>query len=718
MTAIVNTQARKKTPTILQMEAVECGAASLAMILAYHGKVVPLEELRDACGVSRNGVKASNMIKAARSYGLECKGFKTDPASLADYPTPMIVHWNFNHFLVLEGGNKTRVFLNDPAQGRRKLSKDEFDQSFTGVALTFKPGPDFVKGGKKRTIFQSLKSRFRDSSALAFVLMAGLLLVIPGLVAPIFGKIFVDNILIQNMDGWFKPLILGMAATALVRGALTFMQEHYLLRFRTKMAITESSRYLSWLLQVPVVFFSQRLAGDLAKRVGNNDLVADMLTGRLATAMLNMIAVAFYAALLFYFDPLLTLIGIAVALVNLVVLQAASRFRQDMSLKYMVEVSKLYGFGSTGLRLIETLKATGGETDFFEKWSGYHARSLNTRQRMGRVTYLTNIVPPFLTHLNTVAILIIGGYRVMNGDMTMGMLVAFQSLMNSFMMPFNRLVTLGAEYQEARGYMEQLDDVYRYRRDPELLREPDENAPPKLSGVIELKDIKFGYSALDKPLIEDFSLTMKPGTRVALVGRSGSGKSTISKLVSGLYEAWDGQILFDGKPRAKWPRETIVNSISVIDQEIALFEGSVRDNLTLWDNTVTDQQLIRAGRDAAIHDVISERSGGYDSQVEENGDNFSGGQKQRLEIARGLVNDPTILIMDEATSALDPRTEMMIDDQIRRRGCTCLIVAHRLSTIRDCDEIIVMDHGKIAQRGNHDQLANEPGIYQDLIKTM
>lgn len=717
---VVKIQKRVRTPTVMQIEAVECGAASLAMVLEYYGRIVSLEELRESCGVSRDGVKASNIVKAARRYGFQAKGYRKEPDDLDNLSVPMIIHWNFNHFLVLEGLKKDKVYLNDPAMGPRTVSFEEFNLAFTGVALELIPGPEFKPGGAKRSLLRSLKARFQDPLALLFVFLAGFFLVLPGLVTPIFSKVFVDNVLIKSMDGWFRPLLIGMLIATCLKGFLTWLQRFFLARYEIKLAINETSKYFYHLLQLPIGFFSQRLAGDLGKRVRNNDRVAKLLTGRLATSALSMVTVIFYLALMLFFDLTLTFIGIAIALLNLLILKWVGRAREEKNLRLVLELGKVYGTGASGLRLIETLKATGSESDFFAKWAGYHAKLINTSQDLGRLNYFVAIIPPFLTHFNTSAILVIGALKVINGDLTIGMLVAFQSLMSSFIGPFNDLVRLGGELQEVKGTMIQLDDVYRNKKDTSC-----ENRVPldaenarKLSGALEIRDLKFGYNILDAPFIEGFNLRLEPGARVALVGGSGSGKSTVAKLVSGIYHAWDGEILFDGRPRSQYPRETVVNSMAVIDQEISLFEGTIRDNLTLWDATIPDERIIQAAKDSHIHEEITSRPGGYDSRVSEGGSNFSGGQRQRLEIGRGLMLDPTILILDEATSALDAQTEKLIDGNLRRRGCTCLIVAHRLSTIRDCDEIIVMERGKIVQRGTHPELAQQEGHYANLIKTM
>lgn len=711
---------RQRTPTVLQMEAVECGAAALSIVLGYHGRFAPLERLRLECGVSRDGSKASNMLKAARKYGLTARGMKVEPDELLSYPFPMIVHWNFNHFLVLEGFRKNQAFLNDPASGPRKVPKEEFDESFTGVALVFEPGPDFSKGGEKPSIVRALKKRFAGSQvALTYVVLAGLALVIPGLVIPIFSKVFIDQVLVKGMQDWFKPLLLGMGITFAMRGVLTWLQERYLLRMETKIALSTASKFFWHILRLPVEFFTQRSSGDIGSRVGLNDTVAQLLSGKLATTVISMMTIIFYAILMFRFDNVLTLVGISMATLNILALRKVARIRKDQNLKLLQDTGKLVGFTMGGVQSIETLKATGSESDFFAKWAGYQAKVMNGFQQLGVVTQSVSVVPPSLQMLTNTAILSIGGLRVMNGDMTMGMLVAFQSLMASFMSPINGMVDLVGNFQQAEGNMNRLDDVHHYQIDKQFDGvETGEKAETttKLSGHLELKNMTFGYSRLEAPLIENFSLTLKPGGRVALVGGSGSGKSTIARLITGLYEPWSGEILFDGKPREKIARTIINNSLAMVDQTICMFEGSIRENLTIWDSTMPETSIIRAGKDAYIHEDIAARDGGYDHEIQEGGRNFSGGQRQRMEIARALAANPTLLVLDEATSALDATTEKIIDDNLRRRGCTCVIVAHRLSTIRDCDEIIVLEKGKVIQRGTHDEMKDSEGAYAELIK--
>ena len=704
------------------MEAVECGAAALGIILGYYGRVVPLEELRVACGVSRDGSKATNIVKAARGYGLTARGYKKEPDELRALAPPFIAFWHFSHFLVIEGFGRRGVYVSDPAGGRRVATYDEFDQAYTGVVLTFEPGPDFRKGGSRPSLLAAMRKRLRGSEwALAFVVLASLGLVVPGIVIPIFSQIFVDQYLVQGSQEIIFPLLIGMLLTAFLRAALTWLQLHYLLGLQTKLAISMSSTLFWHTLRLPIEFYGQRYAGEVGSRVTINDRIAQLLSGQVATTALNVITVLFYVVVMFQYDIILTLIGVFFAALNFVALRFVSRMRVDTNQRLLLEQGKLTGVSMGGLQSIESLKATGSESDFFVRWAGLEAKLLEAQQELGTRTQVVSGVPTMLTALATAAVLGVGALRVMSGDLTIGMLVAFQTLMTSFMAPIGQMVTLGTTLQESRGDLNRVEDVLRYEPDPQVPAKIDseeeipQDMPAELSGYLQLQDLTFGYSRLEAPLIEGFSLTLEPGSRVALVGASGSGKSTVAKLVSGLYPPWKGEILFDGRPRANVPHDLLTSSLAMVDQDISLFEGTVKENLTLWDHTITQSSLVRAARDACIHDDVAARKGGYESEIEEDGGNFSGGQRQRLEIARALVDDPTIVIFDEATSALDPTTESNIDDNLRRRGCTCLIIAHRLSTIRDCDEIIVLDRGKVVQRGTHEQMRDVDGPYARLI---
>lgn len=716
---------RVKTPTVLQMEAVECGAASLAMILAYYGRIEPLEKLRDACGVSRDGSKASNLLKAARTYGLEAKGFRMEPDGIVEKRLPVILFWNLYHFVVLEGYKNGLYFINDPASGPRKVSAEEFSDSFSGVVLTFTPTAEFKKGGKPFSLVDGLKKRLLGlETALVYIVLVSLLLVIPGLVVPSFLRIFIDYVLVKGMSGWMQPLLVGMLVTALLQGALAWLQQHYLLRAETKLALTSSTKFFNHVFALPIRFFSMRQAGEISNRVQLNDKVATIVAGDLTSNGLNVLLIIFYALMMFRYDVVLTFIAILIAALNGFALFFVSGRRIVLNQKFQQDNGKLLGTTFYGIKTIESIKATGSEQDFFSRWSGLFANMVAGRQTLEVSTVFLLAIPPFLQTAGNIAILSAGGLRVMDGELTMGMLIAFQSLLLSFLAPVNQMVTLGQKLQEAEGDMQRLDDVVN--NEATLVDDDDEinhaaiigsAKHEKLSGFVELKNVTFGYNPLEPPLITDFSLKLVPGARVAIVGGSGSGKSTIAKIVAGLFEPWSGEVLFDGKPRSETPRRVLVNSVGMVDQDITLFEGTIAENIAMWDTTLPQQEIARAAEDAAIHDVIAARTGGYQGVLSEGGNNFSGGQRQRMEIARALATDPSILILDEATSALDPATEMVIDGNIRRRGCTSLIVAHRLSTIRDCDEIIVLEYGVVKERGTHSSLMATDGVYAGLIKT-
>jgi NHLM bacteriocin system ABC transporter peptidase/ATP-binding protein len=718
---------RKRVPNVLQMEAVECGAAALAMILEYHGRTVPLEELRVECGVSRDGSKANNILKAARKFGLEAKGFKYELDRLWDVDLPVILFWNFNHFLVLEGFKKKTVYISDPAAGPREISFEELDASYSGVVLTFKPGPEFEKGGHRNSMAGALRRRLKGSeSALLFVILCGLFLVVPGLVIPTFSRVFIDEYLVGNRDSFIRPLLFGMGLTAVLRMALTYLQEYFLLRMETKLAITTSSDFFNHILRLPVTYFSQRYAGEIGSRVQINNKVAQVVSGKLATTVLDCVLVVFYAALMFMYDVPLTLVCITIAFANIAAVKMVARKRVDASRRLLQEGGKLVGTAMNGLKIIDTLKASGSEGEFFSRWAGYQAKALNAEQELGKWSQYVNAVPPLVSSLTTAIILLLGSLKVMDGQLTVGMLVAYQSLMASFTKPLNTFVTFGSTLQELEADMNRLDDVLQYPVDADYQREAEMAAAGeseisaanqiKLSGEVEIRNLTFGFSPLGKPLIEDLNLHIGAGQRVAFVGPSGSGKSTVARLIAGLFQPWTGEVFFDNRPRSELRPSLIRDSLAVVDQEIFLFSGTVADNLTMWDPTIPAKAVTKACRDAGIDEVIHDRVGKFQSEVTEGGSNFSGGQRQRLEIARALVGNPTIVILDEATSALDPTTERWVDDSLRRRGCTCIIVAHRLSTIRDADQIIVLDRGTIVQRGTHDEMKDAPGPYARLIK--
>jgi NHLM bacteriocin system ABC transporter peptidase/ATP-binding protein len=712
--------ARVTTPTLLQMEAVECGAAALGIIMRYYDLWRPLEQLRMECGVTRDGSKASNLLKAARRFGLEASGIRCELDALLKTEPPVILYWNFNHFLVYEGVSQEKVHLNDPATGPRRITIEELEASFTGVVLKISRGPAFVPGGEKPSLMAALRRRISGFEiGLSFALLTGLLLIVPNIVNPAFTRVFIDQYLIGDKTDILRPLLACMTVSIVFMILMLWLQRHFLLRLETKLALTTSAKFFTHIVKLPMEFYSQRYAGEIGSRVLINDKVAKVLSDKLVTTGLDLMALLFFAVVMIQYDFWLTLICVVFAFFNLIAIKSVQRPRTDASFRLLQERGKMTGTSMNGVQMIETLKATGGEDEFFGRWSGYQAKTIRAEQDMDLFGQTLSAVPPLTKGLISATILGFGGWRVMDGHLTVGLLVAFQSLMDGFTKPITSFVTFGNSLQETGSDLNRLDDVLRYEPDPIYASDRTVsdrfNATIKLTGLLEVKNLTFGFNPLGAPLIQNLSFTVRPGERVALVGGSGSGKSTVSKLVAGLFRPWSGEILFDGVPRTQIPRRLLHNSIGMVDQEIFMFEGTIRDNLTMWNSTIPDSHITLACKDSAIAEDVAGRQGGLSSTVAEGGVNFSGGQRQRLEIARALVNSPSFLILDEATSALDPTTEEIIDRNLRRRGCSCLIVAHRLSTIRDCDEIIVLEYGKVVERGTHESMKNAGGPYSKLI---
>lgn len=713
---------REKTPVVLQMEAAECGAASLGIILGYYKKYMSLEQLRELCGVSRNGSNAANVMAAAETLGMKAEGFSYEPEELKKLIPPFIIHWDFNHFVVFEGMDaKTgEVFLNDPAVGHRSVPWTEFEESFTGVTLVLRPGENFVRDGEPESVWRTLLSGIlKDRYALGFILGVGLCLSLVNLGVPLISQTFLDDVLTYAHRGWLFDVLLALFISLVLTLTLNFLRMWCLLRWQGKMTIDDSSSFLSYVLKLPVSFFQTRYSGEIAARVQFHESIADFVTGRLAVAVLDFAIAVFYLFLLVLYNIKLTIIGVIFTAINIFVTWASYQWLQEQRMKLLQEQGNLYGISVAGIASIETLKANGNEDDFFVKWSDANAKYLTMAQRQEYYSQFINFVPAALGGVNGAIIMAEGGFSIMDGLMSVGIFVAFQSLMQNFQMPVERITAMSQDIQQTSSQMMKINDVYRYPLDPEktLTAETMKVIPPKLSGRLELKQVNFGYSRTLPKLIKKLNLKLEPGRRVAIVGRSGSGKSTLAKLVSGLYQPWSGQILFDGVPSTDIPREIFAQSVAVVEQEIFLLEGTVAENIALFNPNVPRHDIIQAAKDAMIHEDIALMRGGYDAMLEEGGYNLSGGQRQRMEIARALAANPSLLILDEATSSLDPVTEQEIMKNIRRRGCACFIVAHRLSTIRDCDEIIVLEKGRVVQRGTHETLMEEDGYYRKLIQS-
>lgn len=708
-----------RVPVIMQMEALECGAASLAMILAYYEKWLPLEQVRADCGVSRDGSNVKNILKAARSYGMIAKGYRFEPEELQrSGKFPCIIHWNFNHFVVLDGFKGNKAVLNDPAKGNYTVSMETFDESFTGICLMFEPGEGFEPGGKPKSVWSFTKKRLKGAgAALVFVVLTTMITSLTDIINPVFSRIFLDRLLTgENLD-WFVPFMAALTAFSLLQIAAAWIREIYSLRIRGKLEVVGSSSYMWKLLRMPMEFFSQRMAGDIQGRMTANANIAQTLVGTFAPLALNTLMMLFYLAVMLRYSIPLTLIGVASIAVNLFVSRIISKKRINITRVQMRDNGKLSGATVAGIEMIETIKASGAENGYFEKWAGYQA-SVNTQNvRYAKLNQYLGLVPACVSSLAGTAVLMLGVWLTLQGEFTVGMIMAFQGFLTSFSEPAGTLIAAGQTIQEMRTQMERIEDVMEYPDDVNYAEAVlDENTEyGKLSGNIEITNLTFGYSRLAEPLIRDFNLTLKPGSRVAFVGSSGCGKSTIAKLISGLYQPWEGDILFDGRKISEIDRSVFTGSLAVVDQDIILFEDTIANNIKMWDNSIEDFEMIMAARDASLHEDIMQRDGGYNYKLMEGGKDFSGGQRQRMEIARVLAQDPTIIILDEATSALDAKTEYDVVKSIKDRGITCIVVAHRLSTIRDCDEIIVMDRGTVVQRGTHEELYAQDGLYRQLV---
>ena len=708
-----------KVPVVMQMEALECGAASLAMILAYYEKWIPLEQVRLDCGVSRDGSNARNILRAARSYGLSAKGYRYEPEVLRrEGKFPCIIHWNFNHFVVLDGFRGNKAVLNDPAKGTYTVPMSTFDDSFTGICLLFEPDEGFVPEGKPQSMLKYAKKRLAGAgAAIAFVILTTVISSLLGIITPAFSRIFLDRLLTKQNPEWLMPFTIFLAGMGVVQLIVAWMQAVYSLKINGKLAMVGSTTFMWKILRMPMEFFSQRMAGDIQSRQASNSMIAERLVDTFAPLALNAAMMVFYLVVMLRYSVILTLIGLASVLANLVLSGIISKKRMNITRVQMRDAGKLAGTTVAGIEMIETIKASGAENGFFEKWAGYQASVNASQVKFQRMNQLLGLLPTLVSSVCGTAVLMTGVFLAMNGEFTVGMIMAFQGFLSSFVSPAATLISAGQTLQEMRTDMERIEDVMKYPTDVACeSSSDDENAEyNKLSGSIELKNVTFGYSRLAEPLIRDFSMTLKPGARVAFVGASGCGKSTLSKLISGLYKPWSGEILFDGKPMSEIDRSVFTGSLAVVDQDIILFEDTIANNIKMWDNSIEDFEMIMAARDAQLHEDIMQREGGYQYKLTEGGKDFSGGQRQRMEIARVLAQDPTIIILDEATSALDAKTEYDVVRSIKDRGISCIVVAHRLSTIRDCDEIIVLDRGNVVERGTHEELMAHGGVYTQLV---
>lgn len=710
-----------RTPTVLQLENTECGAASLSIVLQHYGRYVPLTQLRELCGVSRDGSDAASLVLAARSLGLNAKGFKKGITALAKVKPPAILFWEFNHFLVFEGFAGERVALNDPALGPRTVSLEEFDISYTGIALVLEPGPGFERGGRAPSVWPIVWRRLcSEPLGVGFVLLAGLLLILPKLVMPIFAQIYMDEIIGNEFNSWLKPMLWAMAIAISAQALMMHLQLVGSRSLEKRLARRFSAQFEHQVLALPESYYAQRYAADVASRMQSNTSIAEFIGERLIPMLTGLVLLVFYLILTMLYSPLLGLIiGITTG-VNALVVVFNLRVQKDANLKLQKDAAKAEAVVVSAIRHIDTVKASAVEADIFKRFAGYQTRLLNTVQGLALLNAKIRVIPSALTTFNEIAILLVGFWLVIQGQLTLGMLLAAQAITLSLKGEIENVIEFVQSLPDFEAEVLRLEDVLEQPRDAVVTQ-----APPlqswggvrtRLSGEVQINDLSFGYVPIKPPLIAGLSMRINSGQRIAFVGGSGSGKSTLARLIAGLYRPTAGAILYDGLPLEAIPREIAVSSLAMVEQEIHLYGCSVRDNLSLWNPQITDKELREACADAQILDTVLALPEGFDTVLREGGSNLSGGQRQRLEIARALVQNPSILVLDEATSALDPASELLVDQALRRRGCTQLIVAHRLSTIRDADLILVLDAGQVVQQGRHDEMAQaEDSPYQRLL---
>ena len=701
----------KKVPVVMQMETVECGAAALSMLLAYHGKWLSIEQLRTDCGVSRDGSNARNIVLAARSHGMDAHGWHAD---IDDLPAlaPAIIHWNYNHFVVFKGFDRGLAFINDPSMGSMAVSMKDFRRSYTGVAITATPGADFKPQGHQTSILQYVRENIRGvKDAFIFTLVMGLLMSFAGMVYPLFSQIFLDSIITGKNDEWTIPFFFGIVCLVVFNFLLALLDNVYGRRFAGSMSIKGNTRFLWHALNLPIEFFAQRYVGDIVQRQSLNEHITTTLVRILAPYAVNVALLVVYVIVMAQYSLLLTIVGISVVALNIYTVAAERELRTNLARALEQSEGRFYGITMSCVDNIESIKAAGAERGFFEFWSGNFARRNNQE-----VAFQKRPFWPFVFgHFANSFILILGAALILEGQFSIGMLMAFQGFMAEFMKPAMGLMEGSTTVLELRSQMERIDDVMAYPTEQDTAAGNSQSGNVKLGGKIEMRNVTFGYSTSAEPLIRDFSMTLLPGKSVAIVGASGCGKSTIAKLVTGLYKPWSGEILFDDRDSSEVTRGEFVNSVACIDQNVVLFDDTIAENIKMWDHSIEDFTMTMACIDAGIRDDIISRPRGFNTRLVKGGGNFSGGQRQRFEIATALAREPVILILDEATSALDTVMENEVMQSIRQCGASTIVIAHRLSTIRDCDEIIVMDKGRIVQRGTHDELIAQPGAYAELI---
>ncbi len=713
-----------RTPLCIQMDRMECGAVALKIILGFHKRHVPIEKLRTECDVGRDGSHAQNVIAVARSYGLDAQGAQIDTVeAFHQIKLPSIVHWGFNHFVVIEHIDHKHVYINDPAHGHQKITHLEVSQQFTGIALLMQPNANFVTGGQNNTLLSNLKALTVGSRAILTVLaILSLCFVITVAFQPAFTKLFIDYVVVNQNTSWFIPILMALGCFAIASTFIVFLQSFYFMKLHLKTMLMLSSNYLWHLLHLPLSFFTQRLSGDLQARLVAIVNISNFISRDFPMLPNLIFSLIVFGGVLYLLSPLLALIlGISIVVIIGVTLAVLPILKQK-TLELTQDTGQLNGRTMQMLKDIEQIKSNGQEAVAFEQWSGKLIHVVKNKNNVTKLTVVLQVMPEFLTILSGHIMLGMGVYSISLGYMTIGALLAFQSLSSRFTDPLMSLVGLSAKLQKVSADMFRIQDAFRHKVDPVIEAQFANPTPHKADtslhsdfiGEVSAKNLVFGYSQNKLPLIQDVTISIGRAEQIAIVGPTGCGKSTLASLICGLYEPWQGEILFNGHSRQAYDRNLLAKDIMVVDQNISLFDGTLRDNLTMWDSSLTDDILIQALKDAHIYDTVNAR-GGLDQHLKFDGVEYSGGEIQRLEIARALAAQPKLLILDEATSAMDPYLEKQIYKSIQNRGCSTLIIAHRLSAIRESHKIYVMQNGQIIESGTFDKLKQKAGLFANLM---
>lgn len=706
----------KRIRFIPQTAATDCGAACLAMTLSLHGRNVALDDVRRVTGLSRHGVDAQRLVEAAAHFGLRGRGVQLrTPDDLAFLDAGSILHWEFRHFVVLERVEKRGAWIFDPANGRAFATRAQLDRALTGVAIVLEPGPEFEQGGdsaRSPLLGTYLKRVLRHDAALVRIVLLSILLQLFALAVPLLTGLLIDRVIPKGDHHLFWILGCGAAALVAFSALAGFIRGHILLALRTRLDAQLTTDFLEHLVHLPYAFFQQRSTGDLMMRLASNTTIRETLTSAVLSGALDGLMVLSYLALLLIADMRLGLVVAGLAILRVAILIGALRRRQRLSSEALQAQAAAQSYEVQMLSGIEALKACGAERRAVDAWSHLFVRQLNVSLARGRLDVLVQSLLDALGIASPVIVLMVGGLRVMDGDLTLGTMLALSALSAGFLAPLSTLVSNAAQFQLLGTYLERLHDVLST---PAEEQGRDLPRPLTFEGRVALDDITFRYSPLVPPAIADASFDVEPGSLIAVVGPSGSGKSTLTGLLAGLLAPDSGRLLYDGRPFEQYPREWLRSHIAYVPQHSYLFGTSIRANIALQDPNLPLDRIIEAAKLAEIHDEIAALPMGYETVLADAGSSLSGGQRQRIALARALVARPNVLILDEATSALDAVNEQKIQRNLRNLRATRIVAAHRLSTIRDAEHILVLDRGRIVEAGTHDALLARDGLYRQLV---